>query len=142
MFMAVSGREPLDENSAVISKLSAKGVPDNYIQQVANMLGSKFWGDFKSTGGGPLYAGAIVFILALIGFVLYKKPLRWGLLAVSLLAIFMAWGKYFLGFNLFLFENLPLYNKFRAPSITMVIVQLTLPLAAGPGITTTHVPGQ
>lgn len=48
----------------------------------------------------------------------------------------MAWGKNLEGFNMFLFENLPYYNKFRAPSITMVIVQLILPIAAVLGLQT------
>lgn len=119
----------LDENSSVTEKLTQRGVQEGPAMQVSSGLTS-FWGDPASTGGGPLYAGAIVCILALIGFVLYKGPIRWALLAISVLAIFMAWGKHFAGFNLFLFENLPFYNKFRAPSITMVIVQLTIPIAA------------
>lgn len=122
-----------DEKSAVVGKLTAKGVPENQAIQVASNL-PKFWGQSDSTSGGPLYSGAIICILALIGFVLYKKPLRWALLAVSLLAILMAWGRHFMSFNLFLFENLPLYNKFRAPSITMVILQFTLPVIAVLGL--------
>jgi len=128
-----NAQQTLGEKSAVIEKLTSKGVPENQAQQFAAST-PRFWGNLDSTAGGPLYAGAIICILALIGFVLYKKPLRWALLAVSVLAILMSWGKHFPGLNLFLFNNLPLYNKFRAPSITMVIVQLTIPIAAVIGL--------
>lgn len=124
-----STKNSFDENSKIVSKLVDRGAPENSAVQIASSI-PKFWGDPESTAGGPLYAGAIVCILALIGFVLYKKPLRWALLAVSVLALFMAWGKNFSSFNTFLFEHLPLYNKFRAPSITMVIIQLTIPVMA------------
>jgi hypothetical protein len=124
-------KKTLGENSAVVDKLAERGVPENNALQFAENT-TRFWGD--STGGGPLYAGAIICILALIGFVLYKKPLRWALLAVSFLAILMSWGSNFSSFNLFLFHNLPLYNKFRAPSMTMVILQLTIPIAAVLGL--------
>jgi hypothetical protein len=124
-----NAKRRLPEESEVTEKLTSRGVPLQDAAQVSASL-PKYWGQSDSTSGGPLYAGAIVCILALIGFVLYKHPLRWALLAVSFLAILMAWGRHLPGFNYFLFEHLPLYNKFRAPTITMVIVQLTLPLAA------------
>lgn len=122
-----------DEKSAVVDKLVKRGAPENTAIEIASSL-PKFWGETDSTSGGPLYSGAIICILAIIGFVLYKKPLRWALLAVSVLAILMAWGRHFSEFNFFLFNNLPLYNKFRAPSITMVILQLTIPVAAVLGL--------
>jgi hypothetical protein len=130
-----SSKRTLDENSKVTDKLIDRGVPEMNAAQVSAGLTS-FWGDPRSTGGGPLYSGAIVCLLALLGFVLYKGPLRWALLVAAVLAIMMAWGKNLEGFNMFLFENLPYYNKFRAPSITMVIVQLILPIAAVLGLQT------
>ncbi|RZK45981.1 MAG: hypothetical protein EOO94_03550, partial [Pedobacter sp.] len=79
---------------------------------------------------GPAYIGVVVCLLALLGFVFIKHPLRWGLLAATVLSILMSWGKFLPGFNTFLFENLPLYNKFRAPSMSLVMAQLTLPVMA------------
>lgn len=121
------------ENSRIVEKLTARGVPESNAAQINESM-SKFWGDPESTAGGPLYAGAIVCFLALIGFVLYKKPLRWGLFAISIIAIMMSLGKNLSGFNTFLFDNLPLYNKFRAPSMTMVIVQFVIPVMAVLGL--------
>lgn len=123
----------MDENSKVFDKLVKRGVPENNAAQIASSL-PKYWGGVEPSTTGPPYIGVIVCLLALIGFVLYKKPLRWGLLAVTVLGILMAWGKYLPGFNTFLFNNLPLYNKFRAPSMTMVITQFTLPIMAVIGL--------
>ncbi|HMK26576.1 MAG TPA: hypothetical protein VK483_11165 [Chitinophagaceae bacterium] len=128
-----SSAVPPGEKSHVVEKLVAKGIPENQAIQLATdpRALSRYWGGIGGVGtAGPPYVGVITCLLALIGFVLYKKPLRWGLLAVSVLAILMAWGKYLPGFNTFLFNNLPLYNKFRAPSMTMVITQFTLPIMA------------
>ena len=87
-----SRKRMLDENSSVTEKLSGRGVPEGTAMQVSSSL-SSFWGDPASTGGGPLYAGAIVCIFALIGFILYKHPLRWALLVIAVLGVLMAWGK-------------------------------------------------
>jgi len=118
----------LSENSHVVSKLTDKGVPEGTAQQVAESL-PKYWGALPYTAG-PAYLGVIICILGLIGFVILKTPLRWGLLAATLLGILMTWGKNFAGFNTFLFENLPVYNKFRAPSMAQVIPQLTIAVVA------------
>src|SRR5688572_1107699 len=125
-----SSQKTLGENSEVVEKLTAKGVDEGQAIQVASNL-TKYWGGIDGVGtAGPPYVGAIVCLLALIGFIIYKHPLRWALLAVTVLGIFMAWGKYLPGFNTFLFEHVPLLNKFRAPSVTMVITELTLPIMA------------
>ncbi len=123
---------PLGENSKVTDKLISQGVPEaNAVQFAANL--PAYWGGMSGPGegtSGPPYIGAIICILAIIGFVVVKHPLRWGLLAAFVLGIMMSWGSYFSGFNLFLLDYLPLYNKFRAPSMSLVIPQLTLPLMA------------
>lgn len=128
-----NGRERVGTDSKAIENLESRGVPRPSAEQVVTNM-SRFWGESDSTAGGPVYSGAIICVLALLGFVLYKKPLRWALLAVSILAVMMAWGRHLAGFNIFLFEHLPLYNKFRSPSITMVIVQFTLPIMAVLGL--------
>ena len=120
--------KPLDENSKVVEKLTDKGIPENSAMQVATQLPA-YWGGIMSTDGPP-YLGVIVCLLAVIGFVIVKHPLRWALLAATVLGIIMAWGKYAPGFNTFLFNHLPMYNKFRAPSMAMVIPEFTVSLMA------------
>lgn len=79
-----------------------------------------YWGGIGGTSGPP-YIGAIICFLALLGFVVVDNKYRWWMLGISVLAIVMSWGQFFEGFNLFLLNHLPMYNKFRAPSMIMVI---------------------
>lgn len=128
-----SSAKTLDENSNVIKNLAAIGVPENASLQVVAGLPA-YWGGMIGAGevgtSGPPYTGAIIFVLAIIGFVIVKHPIKWGLLVISILSVVMSMGKYFPAFNIFLFDTLPLYNKFRAPSMALMIAQLTLPLMA------------
>jgi hypothetical protein len=73
-----------------------------------------YWGPQPFTSG-PVYVGAIVCFLFVLGLFLVKGREKWWLLAATILSIVMAWGKYFPLVNEFLFYHLPLYNKFRAP---------------------------
>ncbi len=123
-----SSSATLKDDSHVVNKLANIGIPESSAMQVASGL-PRYWGGLESTSG-PAYMGAIICLLGIMGFVLLKHPLRWALLVTSLLGILMSWGKFFPGFNIFLFENLPAYNKFRAPSMALVILQFTLPLTA------------
>lgn len=118
----------LGDDSHVVGKLTALGVPESNAAQVASSL-PKYWGGLPFTSG-PAYLGVIVCLLGLIGFVVVKSPLRWGLLAATIFGILLSWGRYLPGFNAFLFEHLPLYNKFRAPSMAQVIPQLTVCVSA------------
>ncbi|MFI5186102.1 MAG: YfhO family protein [Chitinophagales bacterium] len=125
-----SSSKPLSENSKVIEKLTGKGVPEDQAVQIANGL-PRYWGGIDGVGtAGPPYIGAILCLLALIGFIIVKQPIRWGLLMITILAVLMSWGKYLPGFNSFLFEHLPMYNKFRAPSMILVILEFTIPIMA------------
>lgn len=84
-----------------------------------------YWGAQPFTSG-PVYVGAIVCFLFLLGICIVKGRERWWLVAATLLSLIMAWGKYLPLVNNFFFYNLPLYNKFRAPSMALVIASLTM----------------
>lgn len=86
-----------------------------------------YWGDQPFTSG-PVYFGAIVVFLALLGVVLVKGPERWWLLAATVVAVLMSWGRNLMGFNEWLFDNLPLYNKFRTPSMALVLANVCMVL--------------
>lgn len=79
---------------------------------------------------GPVYLGAIICFLAVLSLFIVRSWHKWWLVPVTILAIVMSWGNNFMGFNEFLFNNLPLYNKFRAPTIILVIPQLTFAVLA------------
>lgn len=124
-----SSGNPLPENSKVIEKLTDKGIPESQAAQVASSLPA-YWGGIQPSTAGPVYYGALIVLLALLSVVFAKNPLKWGLLAAAVFGIILSWGKYFEGVNLFLLNHLPLYNKFRAPSMAMVIAQLAVPVLA------------
>ena len=88
-----------------------------------------YWGDQPFTSG-PVYFGAIIVFLFVLGMFVVKGPERWWLLILTLIAIIMSWGKNLMGINQFLFEHLPLYNKFRTPSMSLVIANVTMVLMA------------
>ena len=86
-----------------------------------------YWGDQPFTSG-PVYFGAIVVFLFVLGLFIVKGPERWWILLATILAILMSWGKNLMGFNSFLFDHLPLYNKFRTPSMSLVMANVTMVL--------------
>jgi hypothetical protein len=117
MFGGSSSLEVSEEDSKAIEAL--RQMPQEMAQQLQYNLGA-YWGGIGGTSGPP-YTGAIICFLALIGFFILDNKHKWWILGASVLAIVMSWGSYFEGFNTFLLDHLPFYNKFRAPSMTIVI---------------------
>ena len=99
---------------------------------------SYYWGgliDPISVGtSGPPYAGAIIVFLAIFAMCIIDAKYKWWMLATILLTCILSWGSYFPQFNDFVFSNLPFYNKFRAPSMIMVVPQLILCTLAALGL--------
>lgn len=88
-----------------------------------------YWGDQPGTSG-PAYQGAIVCFLALLGFFFAWKKYRYWILGATVLTIFLAWGSNFMALSDFFIDFVPFYNKFRAPSSILVVVELLFPLIA------------
>ena len=86
-----------------------------------------YWGDQPMTSG-PVYIGVIVLFLAFLGLVFLKNPVKWALLAVTILTLMLSWGKNFMGLTDFFLDNVPGYNKFRAVTIILVMVELCIPI--------------
>lgn len=84
-----------------------------------------YWGAQPFTSG-PVYIGAIVCFLFVLSLFVVKGRDKWWLLAATVLGLVLAWGKNFMWLNEFFFYNLPLYNKFRAPSMALVVPSLTM----------------
>ncbi len=119
-----SGQTP-SVNSNSYKELS-KVLPANQARQYLSYF-SLYWGDQPFTSG-PVYAGAIMVFLFVLGLFVVKGKLKWWLLAATVLSIFLAWGKNFMGLTEFFLHYVPGYNKFRAVSMTLVIAELTIPL--------------
>jgi hypothetical protein len=92
-----------------------------------------YWGDQPGTSG-PAYQGAVVIFLALIGFFFAPRKYRYWILSASLLTIALAWGSNFIVLSDFFIDYVPFYNKFRAPSSILVVVELLFPLIAIVGL--------
>ena len=86
-----------------------------------------YWGDQPGTSG-PVYVGAIVVFLFVLGALTVKGKLKWALLVATVLSILLSWGKNFMGFTNFFLDYVPGYDKFRAVSMTLVIAEVTMPL--------------
>lgn len=86
-----------------------------------------YWGDQPGTSG-PVYVGAIIVFLFVLGALTVKGELKWALLVATLLSILLSWGKNFMGFTDFFIDYIPGYNKFRAVSMTLVIAEVCMPL--------------
>ncbi len=94
---------------------------------------SMYHGDQPPTAG-PVYPGAIVVFLFVLGLFLVKGPIKWWLVAASLLSLFLAWGQNFMVLTDFFLRYVPFYNKFRAPTIMLVIVEFCVPLLGFMGL--------
>ncbi len=93
-----------------------------------------YWGAQVMGTSGPVYFGAVICALFVLGLFMINSWHKWWILAATIIGVILAWGKNFSSLNYFLFDYLPLYNKFRAPTISLIIPQLTFPLLAGLGL--------
>ncbi|MBC5619892.1 YfhO family protein [Butyricimonas hominis] len=114
----------LDKNSETYKFLNSQGASnaDQIIQQLP-----LYWGEQAFTAG-PMYMGAIAIFLFVLGLVLIKGPMKWWIVGISLLALFLGWGRNFMFLSSFFYDYIPLYNKFRVPSMMLIVLQLTIPL--------------
>ena len=125
-----SSAEGLGDDSKAIGVLqeNAQTLPQGFAQQIAQSS-PMYWGELASTQG-TVYLGAIVCLLFLFGAFFSKSEHRWWLVAITIFGIVLSWGKNFEAVNYFLFDHLPFYKKFRAPSMALVIPQLSAALLA------------
>lgn len=89
----------------------------------------QYFGDQPLTNG-PVYVGALIFALFLLGIMVVRGPVKWALVAVTVLSIFLAWGHNMMWFTDWFIDHFPMYNKFRTVSSILVIAEFTMPLLA------------
>ena len=89
----------------------------------------QYWGEQPGTSG-PVYVGAFVMMLFILGLFIVKGPMKWALLVVTILSILLSWGKNFMGFTDFFIDYVPMYAKFRTVASILVIAEFTIPLLA------------
>ena len=118
----------LDKNSATYQAMELKGVPFESINQFISNV-PVYFGGLKFTAG-PVYAGAIICFLFVLGLIIVENRWKWWLLSATVLSFALSWGSYFPSFNYFMFDHFPMYNKFRAVTMALAIAQVTMPLLA------------
>lgn len=116
----------LDDNSATAAKLKQANIPRNRIKSFLNNM-PLYHGDQPFTSG-PVYVGAIVCFLFILGLIIVPGVMKWWLLGGTILSIVLAWGRHFEVIQDLFFYYFPMYNKFRAPSTILIIAEFTMPL--------------
>ena len=109
------------------SKIAQEKADPNFIP-VYQQLG-QYWGNQPGTSG-PVYVGAFVLLLFILGLFIVKGPMKWALLIATILSILLSWGRNLMGFTDFFIDYVPLYSKFRTVASILVIAEFTIPLLA------------
>ena len=123
MYGGASGSE-LSTSSHMYKTLSEGGYknPEAAIKSMPT-----YWG-LQPFTSGPVYIGALVIFLFVLGLFLVRGAIKWWLLTATILSILLAWGKYFAPLTDFFLDYFPMYNKFRTVSMILVIAEMTMPL--------------
>ena len=122
-FMGGSHNGGFSDDGPVAQSLTKYGA-----RQIATQLPS-YWGEQPFTAG-PTYIGAVTVFLCVLGLFVLQGRRKWWILAVSILALFLAWGRNMMWFTELAFKILPGYNKFRTVSMTLVILEWSMPFVA------------
>lgn len=113
---------PLTQSKTAMEKADPQFMP------IYQSLG-QYWGDQPGTSG-PVYVGAFVLTLFVLGLFIVKGPMKWCLLAATILSVLLSWGKNFMGFTDFFLDYVPMYDKFRTVASILVVAEFTIPLLA------------
>ncbi len=113
---------PLSENETAMEKA------DNRFMSVYKQMG-QYWGDQPMTSG-PVYVGAFVLMLFVLGLFIVKGGIKWALLAATVLSILLSWGHNFMWLTDLFIDYMPMYAKFRTVASILVIAEFTIPLLA------------
>ena len=114
--------QPLTQSKTAMEKANPTYMP------VYQSLG-QYWGEQPGTSG-PVYVGAFVLFLFVLGLFIVKGPMKWALLTATLLSISLAWGKNFMSWTDLWLDYIPMYDKFRTVASILVIAEFTIPLLA------------
>ncbi|MGP1625345.1 YfhO family protein [Prevotella koreensis] len=113
---------PMSQNETAMAKANPE------YAELYNQMG-QYWGEQPGTSG-PVYVGAFVLMLFVLGLFIVKGPVKWALLAATILSILLSWGHNFMPLTNFFIDNFPMYSKFRTVASILVIAEFTIPLLA------------
>ena len=113
---------PLAQNEKAMEKA------DPQFYEIYQQIG-QYWGNQPGTSG-PVYVGAFVLMLFILGLFIVKGPMKWALFAATALSILLSWGRNFMWFTDLFLDYVPMYAKFRTVASILVIAEFTIPLLA------------
>ncbi len=125
-YMGGASSSDVGSDSKMYSTLISHGVPASSARSLVQGLPT-YWGEQPFTAG-PVYVGAIVCFLFLLGCLIVKGPYKWALLAATIFSILLSWGHNFMGLTELFYDYFPFYNKFRTVSSILVVAEITMPL--------------
>ena len=111
---------PLSQSEKAMEKAAPQYRPIYY------QMG-QYWGNQPGTSG-PVYVGAFVLFLFVLGLQIVKGPMKWALLAATVLSVLLSWGKNFMPFTDFFLDYVPMYDKFRTVASILVVAEFAIPL--------------
>lgn len=114
--------QPLMQSSTAMKKAKQEYLP------VYQSLG-QYWGEQPGTSG-PVYVGAFVLFLFILGLFIVKGPMKWALFVAMVLSVMLSWGKNFMPLTDFFLDYIPMYDKFRTVASILVVAEFTIPLLA------------
>ena len=113
---------PLSESERAVKAANPEIRP--YLSQL-----DRYWGDQPFTSG-PVYVGALIFFLFVLGCFIVRTPLKWALLVVTILTVMLSWGKNMMWLTDWFIDYFPMYNRFRTVSSILVVAEFCMPLLA------------
>ncbi len=131
-YMGGASGYKVGESSVLYDQLVRARVPKSSAKQFCQSAPT-YWGE-KAFTSGPVYMGAIICFLFLLGLLIVPGPYKWALLVATLFSVFLAWGRHFMPMTQFFYDHFPMYNKFRAVESILVVAEITMPLLGFMGL--------
>lgn len=125
-YMGGANGYDLGKNSKLEKELKSMGVPASSARSICS-TSPVYWGEKEFTSG-PVYVGAVICFLFVLGLIVVRGAYKWTLLAATCFSILLAWGHNFEWFSRLFFEYFPMYNKFRTVESILVVAEITMPL--------------
>ena len=113
-------------NSKIYQAMVQNGVSNRQAAQYCKGMPT-YWGGVEGTSG-PVYVGAIICFLFVLGLLIVKGPYKWALLFATIGSILLSWGYNFMPLQELFAKYFPMYTKFRAVESILVVAEITMPL--------------
>ncbi|MBQ0118253.1 MAG: YfhO family protein [Bacteroidales bacterium] len=125
-FMGGASGYNVGEKSVLYEEMVKARVPRGSAKQFCQQAPT-YWGE-KAFTSGPVYMGAIICFLFVLGLIIVPGPYKWALLIATIFSVLLAWGRNFMPLTQFFYDYFPMYNKFRAVESILIVAEITIPL--------------